>query len=131
MDQTEHGLPRILLLSIWRLSQKEKEIIVAKEAESLQVIIANINRYCSKEALLDNGSQIISMSREVAILAHISWDSDAAILMQSVSGHTEKTCSLAKDVPFYLGGIVVYLQVHILPNSPYWVLLGQPFDALM
>ncbi|KXN91781.1 hypothetical protein AN958_12252 [Leucoagaricus sp. SymC.cos] len=93
--------------------------------------MANINGCCSKEALLDNGSQIISMSREVAMSAHISWDPNAAILMQSASGHTEKTCGLAKDVPFYLEGIVVYLQVHILPNPPYQVLLGQPFDVLI
>ncbi|KXN92376.1 hypothetical protein AN958_08095 [Leucoagaricus sp. SymC.cos] len=71
------------------------------------------------------------MSREVAMSAHISWDPDAAVLMQSASGHTEKTCGLAKDVLFYLGGIVVYLQVHILPNPPYQVLLGRPFDVLM
>ncbi|KXN92981.1 hypothetical protein AN958_09278, partial [Leucoagaricus sp. SymC.cos] len=89
-----------------------------------------INGCCSKEALLDNGSQIISMSREVAMSAHIFWDPDAAVLMQSASGHTEKTCGLAKDVPFHLGGIVVYLQVHILPNPPYQILLGQPFDVL-
>ncbi|KXN92718.1 hypothetical protein AN958_12396, partial [Leucoagaricus sp. SymC.cos] len=103
---------------------------VAKEAESLRVITANINGYCSEEALLDNRSQIILMSREVAMSAHISWDPDAAVLIQSVSGHMEKTCGLAKDVPFHLGGIVVYLQVHILPNPPYQVLLGRPFDVL-
>ncbi|KXN92826.1 hypothetical protein AN958_06268 [Leucoagaricus sp. SymC.cos] len=52
--------------------ERDNQIFVAKEAESLRVIMANINGCCSEEALLDNGSQIISMSREVAMSAHIS-----------------------------------------------------------
>ena len=38
---------------------------------------------------------------------------------------------LAKNVPFIFGDITVYLQVHILMDPAYKVLLGRPFDVLI
>ena len=37
---------------------------------------------------------------------------------------------LAKDVSFLFGTIMVYLQVHIIRDPAYQVLLGRPFDAI-
>ena len=37
---------------------------------------------------------------------------------------------LAKNVPFALGPVTVYLQVHIIRDPAYQVLLGRPFDTL-
>jgi len=58
----------------------------------------------------------------------VSWDPNAIVLMQSASRYMERTCGLA--IPFQIGGIVIYLQVHILPNLLYQVLLGRPFNML-
>ena len=35
-----------------------------------------------------------------------------------------------KNVPFKIGEITVYLQVHILRQPAYDILLGRPFDVL-
>ena len=49
--------------------------------------------------------------------------------MQSASRHIEKSLGLARNVGFSLGGLTVFLQVHILENPVYKVLLGRPFDT--
>ena len=51
--------------------------------------------------------------------------------MESASNHLEKTLGLARNVQFSVGGTAAFLQVHILENPPYRVLLGRPFDVLM
>ena len=49
--------------------------------------------------------------------------------MESASNHIEKTLGLAQNVRFAVGGIEVFLQVHILERPPYRILLGRPFDT--
>ena len=50
--------------------------------------------------------------------------------MQSANGSLSRTCGLAKNIPFTLGGVTVLLQVHVMDAAPYTVLLGQPFDTI-
>ena len=37
---------------------------------------------------------------------------------------------LARNVPFVIGSLTLYLQVHIIRNAAYDILLGRPFDVL-
>ena len=37
---------------------------------------------------------------------------------------------LARNVPFRWGELKVYLQVHVIRNPAYKILLGRPFDVL-
>ncbi|EKM77001.1 hypothetical protein AGABI1DRAFT_44026 [Agaricus bisporus var. burnettii JB137-S8] len=96
----------------------------------LRVIPAVINGVREEEALLDSGSQIVTMSREAASDCKIPWDPSLAINMQSANGSITRTCGLAKNVPFIFGNITVYLQVHVIEEAPYRVLLGRPFDVI-
>jgi len=82
------------------------------------------------ESLLDGGSQIVAMVVGIAGNLAVSWDPDIKIQMQSMNKTVEETLGLAKDVPFIFGNITVYLQVHILTDTTYKVLLGRPFDVL-
>ena len=61
---------------------------------------------------------------------NLSWDPTVVIHMQSANRQVEKTLGLARNVPFLFGEIMVYLQVHIIREPAYKVLLGWPFDAL-
>ena len=79
---------------------------------------------------MDSGSQIVSMSLEQASLSKLQWDPDIQIYMQSANRTLEKSVGLAKNVPFKLGDITVYLQVHIIRGPAYKVLLGRPFEIL-
>jgi len=106
------------------------DLIVAKRSEALRAIYGTINRVGQEECLLDDGSMIVSMAKEAAIELGLTWDPSVRINMESASNHVEKTLGLARNVCLAVGGLNLYLQVHILENPPYRVLLGRPFGTL-
>ena len=59
----------------------------------------------------------------------LTWDPDITIHMQSANGGVEKTLGLARNVSFLTGEISTLLQVHIVRNPAYKVLIGRPFDT--
>ena len=90
----------------------------------------NVNNMHQEEALLDSGSQTVSMSKEAAVSLKMSWNSDICINMQSAQGYVEKMLGLATDIPFAFRDLTVLLQIHIINTPSYKILLGWPFDAL-
>jgi len=108
----------------------EKEETVALDMAHLKVVPAVINSIREEEVLLDSGSQIVSMTKKVAATNKVSWDPSLSIQMQSANGSRSRTCGLARNVPFTLGGVTVLLQVHVMDAAPYTVLLGRPFDTI-
>jgi hypothetical protein len=50
--------------------------------------------------------------------------------MVSAKGGVDQLLGLAKNIPFKIGEITVYLQVHVLRQPAYDILLGRPFDVL-
>ena len=76
------------------------------------------------------GSQIVAMAKAVAIQLGVAWDPDFRIKMQSANGQVELSKGLARNISFQLGEVTVYLQVHVINNPAYEVLLGRPFDVL-
>ena len=108
---------------------KLSDLIVARTSEPLRAIYANVNGVGQEECLIDNGSSIVSMAKETAIQKGLTWDPNLKINMESATNHVVETLGLARNVCFKIGGINVYLQVHIFENPPYKILLGRPFDA--
>ncbi|THU77156.1 hypothetical protein K435DRAFT_824405 [Dendrothele bispora CBS 962.96] len=109
----------------------KKIIIVGKPSDDLRVTYPIINGSNQMvECIMDNGSQIVSMDTRVASGLHLSWDPDVVIHMQSANGNLNETKGLARNVPFKFGDLVVYLQVHVIDNCPYELLVGRPFDVL-
>ena len=106
-----------------------EDLVVADESAPLRSLYAIVNRVGQEECLLDNGSMIVSMSKEAAVHVGLTWDPSIRINMESASNHLEKTLGLARNVRFSVAGISVFLQVHILENPPYRVLLGRPFET--
>lgn len=90
----------------------------------LRVVPAVVNGVGEKEVLLDSGSQIVSMTKKVAAANKVTWDPNLSIQMQSANGLLSRTCGLARNVLFILGGVTILLQVHIIEEALYMVLLG-------
>ena len=107
------------------------DLIVAKPSEPLRAIYMKVNRLAQEECILDEGSMIVSMAKAAAVLSGLTWDPSIRINMESASNHVERTLGLARNVPFSVAGVTAYLQVHILEDPPYRVLLGRPFHSLM
>ena len=96
----------------------------------LRSIYCNINGVGQEECVLDGGSMIVSMNKKVAVQLGLVWDPTIRIDMESASNHVEQTLGVARNVTFDIGGLRLFLQVHILENPPYRVLLGRPFETL-
>ncbi len=75
------------------------------------------------------GSQIVAMAKAIAIQLGVAWNPDFRIKMQSVNGQVELSEGLARNVLFQLE-VTMYLQVHVINNPAYEVLLGRLFDVL-
>lgn len=120
----------------WQFYQNgEREIplvrYVGGETDNLRSVWPRINGIDHVEAILDSGSQIVSMAEAVAVQTGLSWDPEVVIDMQSANQSVDRTLGLARNVPFTFNGITVYLQVHIIKNPAYTILLGRPFNCLV
>ena len=82
---------------------------VAPDMAHLRVVPAVINGIGEEEMLLDSRSQIVSITKKVAATNKVSWDPSLSIQMQSANGSLSRTCGLARNVPFTLGGVTVLL----------------------
>ena len=115
--------PVVQYLNTLQPGEKPKSIIVARESQSLQAVYPLINNVGEVESLLDGRSQIVLMSKAVAVELEVPWDPDITVQMQSANRTLEQTLGLAKNVPFLFGHITAYLQVHVIERPAYKVLL--------
>ena len=105
-----------------------EEMYVAKESAALRSINLLVGYKEYVESILDPGSQIIAMSEAVSLDLGIHYDPIVILKMQSANGSVDPSLGLARNVPCQIGSITVFLQIHILREPAYDILLGRPFD---
>lgn len=103
---------------------------IAPENADLRTFWPMINRNGKKESLIDGGSQIASISLKAALELGIAYDPSFKITMESADKGRTSTLGLARNIPFDFEGIVYYLQLHVLEDPAYEVLLGRPFEVV-
>ena len=108
----------------------EPDMVVAVESNMLRAILPVIDGQDRVEAILDPGCQIVAMSEEVSNALALPYDPTIRLNMVSANGGIDQSLGLARNVPFLVGDIVLYLQVHVLCAPAYDILLGRPFDVL-
>jgi hypothetical protein len=106
------------------------DVKVTMESNSLRAILPTVADQEQVEAILDPGCQIVTMSEEVCIALGVAYDPNVCLNMVSANGGVDQSLGLAKNVPFQIGDITLYLQVHVLHQPTYDILLGRPFDVL-
>ena len=89
-----------------------------------------VANHCQVKSILDPGCQIVVMSEAVAVKIGLIYDPTVVLHMQSTNGQIDHSLGLARNVPFMIGDIPFYLQIHILCAPMYDVLLGRPFNIL-
>ena len=122
--------PILQYLNSLPTNENPKLIFVTQESYALRTVFPLINGKVPEESILDGGSQIVSILKASAEELGLTWDPQILIHMQSANRQFEKSLGLAKNVPFKFGAIMVYLQVHLINNPAYKVLLGRPFNAV-
>ncbi|KNZ76625.1 hypothetical protein J132_09370 [Termitomyces sp. J132] len=105
-------------------------LTVAKDSQSLRTIMMLIDNKEEVECIHDSGSQIISMSAEIASDIGLSYNPNIVLNMQSANGTMDQSLGLARNIPCTIGNITVYLQIHVLQSPAYDILLRCLFDVL-
>jgi hypothetical protein len=105
-------------------------LVIAKESSAVRSIFAVIDSTKRKECILDPGCQIVAMSEDTCHELSLVYDPMIRLNMQSANGTTDWSKGLARNVPFAIGSITLYMQVHVIGSPAYDILLGRPFDIL-
>lgn len=108
----------------------QSRLIVAKESLALRSIMPLVDNQLKVEAILDPGCQIIAMSEDVCHELGLAYDPTIVLHMQSANGSVDPSLGLARNVAFLVGTLTFYMQVHVIRNPAYDILLGRPFDVI-
>lgn len=103
---------------------------VAMESTAIRSILAIVDTRQKKECTVDPGCQVVAMSESTCHGLSLAYDPRIRLQMESANGTFDWSLGLARNVPFLVGIITVYLQVHVIRSPSYDILLGRPFDVL-
>ena len=70
------------------------------------------------------------MADEVCNDLGLIYDPSIILNMQSANRAVDQSLGLACNVPLQVSEITLYVQIHIIRNLAYNILLGRPFDIL-
>ena len=111
----------------------DETVIVARPLSSLRTVWATVGTNKEPvECILDPGSQIIAISEDLSNHLHLVYSPVHTLGMQSANGSVNRSLGVVADVPLEIQdtGITLYVQMHVMRDAAYGVLLGRPFDAL-
>jgi hypothetical protein len=103
---------------------------VAKDSSSIRSIVMDINGRDPVESVVDGRSAIIAMAKAVCHELTLSYNPGVTIPMQLANGGIDHSLGLARNIPCNIGNITLYMQIHIIRNPAYDILLGRPFNIL-
>ena len=107
-------------------------VLAAPAKLKIRTLWAIIGESMVIECILDGGCQFIAMSEECCLRLKLPYDPNVPLRAIAANGSSDKVLGCARNVPVTIpGGITVYVQVFVIRNASYDVLLGRPFDALL
>jgi hypothetical protein len=103
------------------------EKLTSSEIDALRVLDPLINDTFRIEAILDQGSEIIEMNRDVWLKLGVGLDPQKILNMTSANSQLNTTSGVITDLKLTLKEINLPLQIHVVKGSPFDLLLGRPF----
>ena len=82
------------------------------------------------ESVIDPGSSIVAMSKEVCLELVLTYDPSIHIPLESANSGIDESLGLACNLPCSVSSIILYIQIHIICSPAYDILLSCPFDIL-
>jgi hypothetical protein len=134
-DQLPRGVIRIkdpyeTYLRALSPGEPPRPLRVAPESNALRTVRALVAEKDEVDCILDPGCQIVACSEAVCHELGFSYDPSVVLHMQSANGEVDRSLGLARNVPFTVGDMTFYLQVHVIRQAAYDILLGRPFDVV-
>jgi hypothetical protein len=109
-------------LNVLGPGKEPESFSVTKDSSSIRSIVMDINGKDPVESVVDGG--IITMAKAVCHELTLSYDPGVMIPMQSANGGIDHSLGLARNIPCNIGNITLYMQIHIIRNPTYDILLG-------
>lgn len=107
----------------------EEVLLTGSSIEKLRVIYPIVDEE-KVECVLDGGSEIIAMNKGLWQKLGIHLRPDHKITMESANSQHDVTAGLIEDLKFNIGGLELYMKVHVVENAPFEILMGRPFFKL-
>ena len=109
------------------VNKYESTTISAAPSLPLRVIYPSFASGVEPECILDSGAQIVVMRRDIWEKLRVPITANKAMSMESANSGTTLTLGMVEHQPVTLGPITIYLQIQVVDNAPFEVLLGRPF----
>ncbi|EIN13453.1 hypothetical protein PUNSTDRAFT_30996, partial [Punctularia strigosozonata HHB-11173 SS5] len=93
----------------------------------LRVLRPLISGQIEAECVIDSGSEGVMMRKDVWAATGLPLFLDDAISITAANSTTTRTLGGLRNVLFNIGGMEVYLQVQVIDDAPWEVLLGRSF----
>ncbi|KAJ3565953.1 hypothetical protein NP233_g7310 [Leucocoprinus birnbaumii] len=106
------------------------DLIVAEHSVELRTLPVTLEGRLEVDAILDEGSQIIGLRRDLWEKLGLPIHSDKVMVMESANKSTNKTMGLLRNLRVSIGDCDFYLQAQVVDNTSYDMLLGRPFLTL-
>jgi hypothetical protein len=82
------------------------------------------------ECILDSGCQIVAMNSVIWEKLGNNLQVERTLKMEAANSTITEMHGRLRNIRFTFDDIDIYLQVQVMPNAPYDILLGRPFYAL-
>ena len=105
-------------------------LIVGKSIVELRTIPLRLEGHISVEAVLDEGSQVIGLRCDIWEKLGLPIHPEQTMVMQSANKSCNTTMGLLPNLRVTIGNYDFYLQVQVIDNTSYEMLLGRPFLTL-
>lgn len=93
----------------------------------LRVIYPSFGPGVEPECILDGGAQVVVMRKDIWERLRAPIATGKAMAMESANATTNTTVGLIENHPVQLGPITLHLQIQVVEEAPFEVLLGRPF----
>ena len=97
----------------------------------LRVIYPSFAPGVEPESILDSGAQVVMMRRDIWEKLNYPLVANKAMRMESANSSRYQTMGMIENVPVTLGSVTVHLQIQVVNEAPFEVLLGQPFFNIL
>src|SRR4051794_38432689 len=103
------------------------EIRAAVPSAPLRAVIGVLDEKREVECVIDNGSSIVALRKDIWEKLGTPIRSDLVMDMESSHSTVETTAGVLQNFPVWFGSSTFYLQIQVADNLPCELLLGRPF----
>jgi hypothetical protein len=107
------------------------DLRVGRDSIPLRSIFPLVEGKLTVECILDSGCQIVAMNSMIWEKFGNNLQVECALKMEAANSTITKMHGRLHNICFTFNDIDIYLQVQVMPNAPYDILLDCQFYALM